>query len=215
MGVRERAVTYLLDLIKSYPGRMADFYIYQVSKEFHLKPKTVSEYLRILHQSNEIVEKHARFYPRDFKFEDEEKKEQILPDWLRAKASQDVTPETQDVTPETQKLIRKDESTVTSVTKKYTSVTTQDVTPMTPLEPSTKFLLVYDMKADIEDSERRAIYRRLNRAYHQILKEGRHALRIQMSVWEIESREDAYRLASCLPSDKTRIKIYRIVGEES
>jgi hypothetical protein len=71
------------------------------------------------------------------------------------------------------------------------------------------------MKADIPASEVMRIYRRLNKVYHQILKEGRYVLRIQFSVWETESREDAYRLASCLPSDKTRIKIYRIVEEES
>jgi CRISPR/Cas system-associated endoribonuclease Cas2 len=79
---------------------------------------------------------------------------------------------------------------------------------------STKFLLVYDMKSKIDDGERRAIYRRLNKAFHDILKQGRYALRVQMSVWETETKEDAYRLASCLPSDKTRVKIYRILGEE-
>jgi hypothetical protein len=185
--------SYIVEFVRINPGRMAHGIIPHIAARFGLKTKTVSERLKTLHQDGKVMIKDGRFYP----------------------ANPDFTPVTLDVTTVTEELINKDESTVTHVTEKDTSVTTQDVTPMTPLEPSTKFLLVYDMKADIEDSERRAIYRRLKRAYHQILKEGRYALRIQMSVWEIESREDAYRLASCLPSDKTRIKIYRIVGEES
>jgi CRISPR/Cas system-associated endoribonuclease Cas2 len=191
MGIRERTITYLLDLIKAYPGRMADFYIYQVSKEFHLKPKTVSEYLRILHQSGEIIERQARFYPKDFKFGDEEKKEQILLDWLRSKASQDVTPET----------------------TKDTPVTAQQVTTVTEEKDRGLYLVVYDIKADIHPSKRRQIYRYLNKAYETILSEGAYAERIQMSVWLVEGRFNANRLAINIPEEISKVRIFKVVEE--
>jgi hypothetical protein len=76
------------------------------------------------------------------------------------------------------------------------------------------YLLVYDVEDVLSSSERVQLYREMNRVARDIMKNGRLVERVQMSVWKLEDKEDAYRLASVLPESITKIKIYRVVGEE-
>jgi DNA-binding transcriptional ArsR family regulator len=182
--IRREGINFLINLIQSNPGRMADFYIGEVIKAYGVKRETASEWLKSLADAGLIEAHGTRIYPRGYQTEEEKKLEDSLLAYLRRKVGEDVKP------------------------------LTAPVKPLTEQKTPERYLLIYDMKADIPASEVMRIYRRLNKVYHQILEEGRYALRIQFSVWETETKEDAYRLASCLPSDKTRIKIYKIIEVE-
>jgi len=72
------------------------------------------------------------------------------------------------------------------------------------------YLVVYDIKSNITQGERRAIYRRLKAACQQILQQGGEYQRIQLSVWRVKGRQNAQLLASAIPEKISRIKIFRI-----
>jgi hypothetical protein len=184
--------TYIVEFIRINPGRMAHLIVPHVATKFGLKPKTVSERLKALHEDKQIIIRDGRFYP----------------------ANHDFTAVKHDSTAVKEELISMDETAFTPVKNDFTPEKQEAFTPEKEEFTPEKYLLVYDLKYEPKDNERRTIYNRLNKVYHQILKEGRYAMRIQMSVWILENREDAYRLASCLPPDKTRIKIFKVVEEE-
>ena len=74
--------------------------------------------------------------------------------------------------------------------------------------------MVYDIRDNISDSERVTIYRRLRKAQEEIIKSGAMCERIQMSVWRVQGKRNALLLASAIPEAKSRIRVFKILGEE-
>jgi len=76
------------------------------------------------------------------------------------------------------------------------------------------YLVVYDIKNEMKSVSRRTIYRKLRKAVQEIIKNGGHVERIQMSVWKVRGRHNALLLASCIPETHSRIRVFKIVEEE-
>jgi CRISPR/Cas system-associated endoribonuclease Cas2 len=91
---REEAIQYLEELIKAEPGHRADFYLSRAAAETGMRKKTLSEYLKILHESGRIQLHNDRFYPAGMPFEQVMSLEQKLLSWLDSKigAVSPVTP---------------------------------------------------------------------------------------------------------------------------
>ena len=109
------------------------------------------------------------------------------------------------------------ENTSHTIEKSSTTLTTESTIPKQEIakqDQSQHYLLVYDLDSKILGSERRQIYRRLRRAYKRLLEDGVYVERVQMSVWKLEGRENAYKLASALPKDKAKIRIYKVLEGE-
>jgi hypothetical protein len=183
--------SYIVDFIRINPGRMAHLIVPHVATKFGLKPKTVSERLKALHEDKQITIRDGRFYP----------------------AKEEFTPEKHDFTAMKEELISRDETTFTPVKNDFTPEKQEAFTPEKEEFTPEKYLLVYDLKYEPKDNERRTIYNRLNKVYHRILQEGRFIVRIQQSVWITEKKEDALMLASYLPDNKAKIKIFKILEE--
>jgi len=75
------------------------------------------------------------------------------------------------------------------------------------------YLVVYDIKSNIDQVERRMIYRRLGGAYNYITMHGGEAHRIQLSVWLVRGKEHAKLLASRIPEKVARVKIFKVIEE--
>jgi DNA-binding transcriptional ArsR family regulator len=181
---RKEAIQFLLNLIQSYPGRAADFYISEIIKAYGVRRQTASEYLRDLGEAGMIEVHGIRIYPKGQSLTEEEKTERLLLEYLESKAKMDDTG------------VSKDD---TRISKPDTGVS---------------YLLVYDMDSHIKGYDRLQIYRKLRKAEHDLLKQGILVERIQMSVWEVETKEAALKLVSCLPENKTKVRIYRVLEEE-
>jgi ribosomal protein L18 len=93
----------------------------------------------------------------------------------------------------------KGSSTVTHVTSKTSRA-----------DNERKYLIVYDISADISSRERMKIYRTLNRIYHQLVSKGVEAERIQLSVWLVEGRDNALWLANAIPRDIAKVEVYEV-----
>ena len=199
MITRVEALQFLRELIRKKPGQKADYYIKVAAAETGITPKKISEYLKVLHQGGEILLHRDRFYPADYKPEDIQDHERKLLEWLNSHLKP-ATPVTGDVTPVTPQA---EATTVTPVT----STPTED-------EEKAWYLVVYDIKDDISDSERVTIYRRLRKAQEEIIKSGAICERIQMSVWRVQGKHNALLLASAIPEARSRIRIFRILEEE-
>jgi DNA-binding Lrp family transcriptional regulator len=76
-----------------------------------------------------------------------------------------------------------------------------------------RYLLIYDIPQDVPASERAMVYYRLNKAIKEIEGEGGRVVRLQRSVIMTETEEDARRLASCLPKDRSKVWVFRVVEE--
>jgi CRISPR-associated endonuclease Cas2 len=72
------------------------------------------------------------------------------------------------------------------------------------------YLVVYDIKESIGDSARRAVYRRLLKAQEEIIRSGAMCERIQMSVWRVQGRRNALLLASVIPEEHARIRVFKV-----
>ena len=196
---RVEALQFLRELIRKKPGQKADYYIKVAAAETGVTPQKISEYLKVLHQGGEVKLHRDRFYPANMKDEDIQAHERKLLEWLNSHLKP-ATPATSDVTP---------------VTPQAEATT---VTPVTPTsaedEEKAWYLVVYDIRDNISDSERVTIYRRLKKAQEEIIKSGAICERIQMSVWRVQGKRNALLLASAIPEARSRIRIFRILGEE-
>jgi CRISPR/Cas system-associated endoribonuclease Cas2 len=196
---RAEALQFLKELIKQRPGHKAGYYINIMSAETGITPQKISEYLKILHQGGEVKVYRDRFYPVEMDDKAIEAHEQTLLEWLNSHPKP-ATPVTSDVTPVTP------QAGATAVTP-VTSTSAED-------EEKAWYLVVYDIRDNISDSERVTIYRRLRKAQEEILKSGAMCERIQMSVWRVQGKRNALLLASAIPEAKSRIRVFRILGEE-
>jgi CRISPR/Cas system-associated endoribonuclease Cas2 len=174
---REEAIAYLEELIKAEPGHRADFYLARAAAETGMRKKTLSEYLKILHESGRIQLHNDRFYPAGMPLEQVMSLEQKILSWLDSKIG-DVTPETPP----------------------------QD-------DQNAYYLVVYDIRENIGPSARRAIYRKLQKAASEIIKNGGEIERLQMSVWKIKGRQNALLFASIVPEECSRLRIIKIASE--
>ena len=90
----------------------------------------------------------------------------------------------------------------------------KDVKPETAKENQEDwYLVIYDIKDDINPTEKRRIYRNLLKACQRITKEGGIFEHIQMSVWKVKGKEHANILASAIPENHARIHIFKITEE--
>jgi len=89
------------------------------------------------------------------------------------------------------------------------------VTPETPPQDDQNayYLVVYDIREDIGAGKRRAIYRKLQKAASEIIKNGGEIERLQMSVWKIKGRQNALLFASIVPEECSRLRIIKIASE--
>jgi CRISPR/Cas system-associated endoribonuclease Cas2 len=89
------------------------------------------------------------------------------------------------------------------------------VTPETPPpnDEETHYLVVYDIRENIGAGKRRAIYRKLQKAASEIIKAGGEVERLQMSVWRVKGRQNALLLASAVPEECSRLRIFKITSE--
>lgn len=186
------------EAVYRHPGHMIDWYAPSLAVKLGVTEKKIHEYFKRLVDAKEIVERNGRFYPPGYFREDrkeDEEKEKLL-QYLGEKAGEaergeDVKYLTGEKTIEWQELIKHE------------------------AKPDMEnYILVYDIKIskDTDSAELRRIYRQLEKTYHQILKEGRWAERIQKSVWKFESREDALRMASILES-MAKVRVFRVQEE--
>jgi DNA-binding Lrp family transcriptional regulator len=76
-----------------------------------------------------------------------------------------------------------------------------------------RYLLIYDIPQDVPASERAMVYYRLNKAIKEIGAEGGRVVRLQRSVMLAETKGAAERLASCLPKDRSKVWIFRVLEE--
>jgi hypothetical protein len=72
------------------------------------------------------------------------------------------------------------------------------------------YLLLYDLDSKIDPSERRQVYRRLNRVYCELLEKGVYIQRVLRSAWLVQGKENMEKLASTLPKHIAKIKIYKV-----
>jgi hypothetical protein len=96
------------------------------------------------------------------------------------------------------------------------SLLVKGVKPRTDGENGTsgvRFLLIYSMGPEVPASARRVAYYRLNEAISAIRREGRRVERRLPSVIVTETKEDAEKLASCLPRDGATVEIFRVLKE--
>jgi DNA-binding transcriptional ArsR family regulator len=209
--IRRQGLEELRELIQRYPGQLADFYIAHVMRVYGVKRKTASEWLQTLADAGLIEAHGTRIYPRGLSPEREEdiKKEQALLRMLREK--------TGEIIEEVEKPLGKvEEMPVSYETVTTTPKTQEHVNETKPsLEQPQHYILIYDLNPKMNSSERRQVYRRLNRVYHQLLKEGVYVERILTSTWLVLGKENVQRLASVLPEHDAKIKIYEVRREIS
>jgi DNA-binding transcriptional ArsR family regulator len=197
-SIRRQGLQDLQELIKNYPGQPPEFYKSKIIAMYGIRKETASEWLQTLAEAG-LIEAHGmRIYPKGLSPEKEDiKKEQALLKMLREKAGGVIDEVKEDAT---------------RITETATPVTP----PPTPRiqEQNRYYLLFYDLDSKIPKSERVTIYRKLNKVYHQLLREGVYVERIQMSVWKVQGKENAQKLASVLPEHATKIRIFEVLGEE-
>jgi len=192
---REEAIAYLEDLIKTYPGHKADFYLSQAAVVTGITKKKLSEYLKILHESGRILLFRDRFFPAGIRSEDIRAHERRLLEWLDSKIQAATLMTTSSPPPPSSGNIT---ATIQELKK----------------EEEEWYLVIYDIQKNIGPSKRVAIYRKLIKAQKEILKNGGEVERLQLSVWKVKGRQNALTLASVIPEEHAKIKIYKIAGEE-
>jgi hypothetical protein len=201
MNDLEWRLTVCREAVEKYPGHMIDWYAPSLAVKLGVTEKKISEYFQMLVKAGEIVERSGKFYPASYKTsyklgeEEDKKREEALLKYLE----QAQSPQLPEI--------------VTNVTEEKT-VTWQELVKHEAKPDMENYILVYDLeRAKLSDSEWRRLYREIEKAYHQILREGRWAERIQRSVWKFENREDALRIASILPESMAKIRIFRVLEE--
>lgn len=76
-----------------------------------------------------------------------------------------------------------------------------------------KYLIIWDIKRDVDPSERVKIYRRLKTAIRRSTKDGAEIKWVQRSAILVASKEHALRVAAALERPGVRLNIYKIAGE--
>jgi hypothetical protein len=180
----------ILRIVRTH-SRMHANMIPEIAKRLGVSDERVKRRLRSLEKDGKIKLEHVWFYPVD---EEDGRTEN---------------------SPETATL---DQLIGERYVERYVSgsIPVQEVRSRTDGENGTSgvgFLLIYDMTPKVPLSIRRTIYNRLNSAMDAIRREGRRVERIQLSVIMTEKREDAEKLASCLPQDGANVRIFRVLEE--
>jgi DNA-binding Lrp family transcriptional regulator len=181
----------ILRVVQAYPGATATFLVTPIARKLGVSTYRVENRLKFLTENGKIKLRGLNFYPVD-----------------------DGTSETENL-PETatlDQLIRERDM------ERYVSgsIPVQGVRSRTDGENGTSgvgFLLIYSMGPEVPASARRVAYYRLNEAISAIRREGRRVERRWPSIIMTETKEDAEKLASCLPRDGATVEIFKVLKE--
>jgi DNA-binding Lrp family transcriptional regulator len=188
---REEIDGMILRIVQAYPGATANFIVPEVAKRLGVSTEWVRKRLKFLTENGKIERRDLNFYPVD-----------------------DGTSKTEN-SPETATLdqligerdVKRDVSG---------SILVQEARSRTDGENGTsgvRFLLIYDLKPEVPAAVRRVAYYRLNEAIAAIRREGRRVDRRWPSIIVTETKEDAEKLASCLPRDGATVEIFKVLKE--
>jgi len=230
VNIREKVAQYVLEKIEKIQGKPGTYWVSLLSLEFGLSHSKISEILEDMRQAGHIVVYGGRLYPRGFipgktekEKEEEAKLEVALLTQLRGiqeKENKTSPSESETMKAEiAQQFLKQDfdvkprDPIISVQTSTQDLVTPKQEAKIQVDESNSLYLLVYDTCSGLNVKERVAIYRKLSKECNRLLEEGVHVKHVQKSVLEVQGRENAYKLASILPKDKTKIKIYRVLEE--
>jgi DNA-binding Lrp family transcriptional regulator len=188
---REEIDEAILKVVRAYPGLTASTIVPMIAGRLGVSEERVRERLKRLVEGGKIVLRHVNFYPVD-----------------------DGTFETDNLSEigTLDRLIHGNEDAKGAME----SLLSQEVKPRTDGENGTsgvRFLLIYDLKPEVPAAVRRVAYYRLNEAISAIRREGRRVERRWPSIIVTETKEDAEKLASCLPRDGATVEIFKVLKE--